>query len=464
MPPFRIVLAALAAISTCGYAADGAPLKLTIAIDGAPLEVDLREPGRPAQMSFQARAGQRLGLGIAGLQLAPASVSGVSFVVRQPDGSLLPRTKLLHCLPPIGASSQEDCDTGFTIERTGAHLIEIDPPFSASSRFTATLSTPATRVLSVDKAETIAITRVGQDARLSVDLAAGSDLSIEVRDVASKPEQPFAVRVYRPDGTKASESVAASSRGVSLPIAGPAGTYVVEVDPAKGALGTFVAVARAAAALTLTTAPREFSSSNPSEVLGFVLQAGAGQSFSVAIDAMKFTPAVESNVVLAVNNPDGTRLKGLGCSLPAKVPCKVGIRNLPAAGKYTVAISSPMGATVSGRLLVAEEVTGTINADAPVRVELKRPSQVARYTFPGTAGDVVSIALADVAAAPSASVVAKLERPEGFPMLTQMAMQGALKTNPVTLPVTGTYSILVDAGTGMLDSATLSITKIPKAP
>src|SRR5258706_14019916 len=97
LPPFRIVLAALAAISTCGYAADGAPLKLTIAIDGAPLEVDLREPGRPAQMSFQAPAGQRLWLGIAGPQLAPASVRGASSVVRHPAPSLRPSTRLFHC-------------------------------------------------------------------------------------------------------------------------------------------------------------------------------------------------------------------------------------------------------------------------------------------------------------------------------------------------------------------------------
>lgn len=446
---FFAVAAAAAGVSA--WAA--APLSRPLAVDAPAVAVDLREPGRAAWLVFTASAGQRLGLGLDGLALAPSSASGVALVVRQPDGSALPATVLAHCLAEPGREAR--CDAEFTVERTGRHVLEVEPPFSAGARFTATLSSVVSRRVEVGKSETLALGRVGQDGRAEVELGADSEASVEVRDVAGGSDARFAVRVYRPDGSRASELLA-DARGASVALTGGPGTYIVEIDPDRGGTGRFDVTVQGSPQLTFSGEPRAFASSTD-QVLRFGLHATAGQKFVAAVDSMKFTPEVDSNIVIAVEDAGGKRVSGIGCSLGMRArPCKI-LVSVPATGKYTIVIRSPARASVSGRLLLAEELAGTLEGNAPVRIETRRPAQVARYSFPGKAGDKVSIAMADVVAESTHMVEARLLRPDGSPMMMQVAMQGALKTNAIALPVTGTYTVLIDPGVGTVKSGTLSI-------
>jgi hypothetical protein len=420
---------------------------LAIAVDGPPVTVAPEKPGQPLRLAFRAQAGQRLGLGVTALKFVPASATGVAFTVKQPDGQAVRGLEMLNCFP---AGAEGACDGEFTVAATGTHVIDVDVPFSAAPRFSIQISSAVSRSLAIGKGEAVALSRPGQDAWFALTVEAGQDVAVGLRDVASGDRNArFSLRIHRPDGSLVGEAGAHMRLGASLPLGGgaPAGTYRVEVDPDRGATGSFVVAA------TVTPQAPDGAldiASGVNEELRFAFSAGDGQSASVGLDNIAHTPDVDSESRLLVVGPDGKRLNTLYCRTRARgqpVPCKVKVADLK-AGRYTIVVSPPPGASVSGTLYRTQDHTAKLDPDSPNRIDLRQAGQVARYRFAGKAGERMGVAIARNVTDDKSRVFVTLLGPPDAPtaMRGTGLLQASVQIPAFELPVTGTYTLLVDAG------------------
>ena len=153
--------------------------------------------------------------------------------------------------------------------------------------------------------------------------------------------------------------------------------------------------------------------------------------------------------------PDGTAVVNtLGCGSGFFIEPQT----LPVTGTYTLVID-PSGAAVQGQATVnlyeVTDVTGAITINGPsVNVSLPTPGQKALLTFDGTAGQRIS---ANAVSTFNSCWNFGLFKPDGTAVVNTLGCGSGFFIEPQTLPVTGTYTLVIDpsgAGTG---SATVNV-------
>ncbi|HWH39435.1 MAG TPA: hypothetical protein VNU21_06320 [Usitatibacter sp.] len=466
---FLAAMAIAAIVHAASSAADSSPgrdpgaLAASIRIDGPPLRVPLQPAGRGARVSFMAEAGQRLGFGIAGVRFTPASAAALVVTVRQPDGSMVPGTRRVHCF--AAKATEPVCDGELTTQQAGRHVLEIDAPFSAAATLELTLSSPVTASLQVGKSHTIAVSRAGQDARLELALEPGADVSISARSAGAQAAGPraFDLRAFRPDGSLAAEAHGDAQRAASLSLPGAAGLHAIEIDPANGATGAFVVSAKAGSVAAVGGPAAEFSVA-AGETARFAVAGNAGQGLTIAVQGLAHAPDVDyGNSVIALLKPDGGRLDARSCitkPLPGLAqyvpPCKLSVFALPESGRYTVTVSPPAQAAASGRLLLADVVTGSLAAGAPAKLAAMKPAQVARFEFTGSAGQNVQLS-AFATVPPGAAITLLVQGLDGTSFFATAAgnKERIAMFNP--LPSAGRYVVTVDPGYAAIETGELAL-------
>jgi hypothetical protein len=306
------------------------------------------------------------------------------------------------------------------------------------------------RALEIGGSESVTLSRPGQDGWFALAIGAGQDAAVALRDVVSSDKAArFALRIHRPDGSLAGETAADARLGASLSLgsAPPAGTYRVEVDPDRGATGTFVVAAKAAARAAEGSVD---IASGTNEELRFDFTVGDGQGVSVGLDNISHTPDVDSNSRLLVLGPGGARIGGLGCRTVARgapVPCIVRTAGLK-AGKYTIVVAPPPGASVAGTLFRTQDVAGKLDPGSPNRIELRQAGQAARYTYAGQAGERVGFSVVRIGPDDRTLVTVRLIGPSGLPVTGRGILPGkaSVEIPAIALPATGDYTLLVEAG------------------
>lgn len=136
---------------------------------------------------------------------------------------------------------------------------------------------------------------------------------------------------------------------------------------------------------------------------------------------------------------------------------------LPASGTYSILIDHN-GGLVNGMTLrlydVSPDVAGNVASNgAPFPVSLTSPGQNARPTFNGAAGLRVSLRARQTISTIILSNVAII-KPDGT-NLTTATLGSDLFIDPVTLPVNGTYTILVDPQYNKTTPTTLYLYDLP---
>lgn len=180
----------------------------------------------------------------------------------------------------------------------------------------------------------------------------------------------------------------------------------------------------------------------------------AGQRVS-----LKVTQAELSQVLMF--NPDGTQLaygttSAFGSSF-------LDPQTLGTSGSYKILLD-PLGTEVVTNATlslydVPPDVTGPIvPGGAPVQVTTTTPGQKASLTFSGTAGQRVSLNVTQ-----GGSSLIRLNKPDGSQLaVTSTSAFGAGFLDTQILPVTGTYTVLLDPLTdGTVSGATLTLYDVP---
>jgi YD repeat-containing protein len=135
---------------------------------------------------------------------------------------------------------------------------------------------------------------------------------------------------------------------------------------------------------------------------------------------------------------------------------------LPVTGTYTILIDPNSTFTGSLNLTlygVPPDATATITAGGPaVTITTTVPGQNAEVTFAGTAGQRISLNLTDVTISSSSVTIRK---PDGTTLTAAANVADSLFFDAITLPVTGTYSIVIDPNIAATGSATLTLSTAP---
>ncbi|MBK6982056.1 MAG: IPT/TIG domain-containing protein [Betaproteobacteria bacterium] len=435
-----------------------------VAIDGPMVAIAPPGTWQSARSVFAVSAAQRIGIGVGGFTLTPHLGSGTNFRVYQPDGTQLGTGGQANCYAAAaGYSALGNCDGELVGAAAGTYTMVSETAAGTRASYSLQLSADVAGTLSPDVPQDVAISRLGQDGYYTFTAATGDNLAVEVFGVVPASEaKPFNFSVFRPNGTPATSGSAASPSWAAVSELGTiatGGTYAVVVDPYLGAYGNARIALRQGAMLGTVDPPAAFATATVGESVRYRFAGSIGQRLTVGIDSLAYVGTSSSTTALAVFKPDGTSFASVGC-LPTSAGgrCKINLPVLAIGGTYSVRITPPAGVRVSGNVALSDELTGTLVAGVGSAISVSRPGQNVRYSFSGTAGESTAVELSQLSTTPSGQYLYMyIYRPDG----TQVTYAGGASTgvfaNLPALPVTWTYSVLLDADKGVPFTAQLKL-------
>ncbi|AMP05361.1 beta strand repeat-containing protein [Collimonas pratensis] len=422
------------------------PATGVLAIDGSSLTIN-QMAGVSGRYTFSGTVGQHLGLGVAGVALAPAGSSAIWSVIA-PNG-----TTLVNCSSFNAANS---CVLP-QLSATGVYTVLLAPGSTVTSiQSTLTLSTESTGTLVVGApARTFLITRVGQNGRYTFDATMEQNLSLSLAGSTLTTSSNTAT-VYAPDGTNLGSTTFGNGLNgtVTLTNLQQTGTYTIFVNPYQLPASNLGQVSLGIT-LTGTTTPGSIAVDGvvvaDSGPIAIDLASGASGHYSfngsigqhLGLGVALTSPG--GSVSLSVVAPNGTTLVSCGsfgsagnsgCVLP----------QLNATGIYTVVLVPSGGVSLKGVLTLSSEVTGVLTANAAATTfATARAGQNGRYTFNANAGDSYSLAWTGATFSGSYSYL-YVYAPDGtqvasYPYVSVNSPTGEIQLSNISQ--TGAYTVLV---------------------
>jgi hypothetical protein len=381
----------------------------------------------------------------------------------------------------------------------GSYIVVIDPSGSQVGSVTTELFSVSdvTGTIAADGTSTAkSTTRPGQEIRLRFSATAGQRVALRVANVAingttlSIPSCcAAAASILRPNGTtlRGPTNVGTTAPGfidtVTLPTTG---TYTVLLDPDRDTvLGTITAnlwtvPADATAPVTTNGAAVVSGTTTPGQDVRLTFTGAVNDRISYKISNIVVSgpsQAIASccAVDVSLRRPSGAIL-GTSSSVGTSGGRFVEPLKLPVAGTYTLLISPQKDTVLSSVTAsvwnVPADVTSAIaTSGAPLVRSTTAPGQNIRLTFSGTMGDRISFRVASISTAgPSLAVdgccalEGSLLKPDGTTLVgrSTVGTTAARFFEPVTLPVTGTYTVLLDPRVdAVITSVTTNVWAVP---
>ncbi|MGH3013586.1 MAG: beta strand repeat-containing protein, partial [Gaiellaceae bacterium] len=415
---------------------------------GAPRTLTTTVPGQNALGTFAGVSGQDVSV-----RIGPACC-GARVTLVKPNGT------------PLATTTTFANGGGFldavALPQSGTYEVLVDYQGPATGDVTLTLhDVPAdvTEPVSFGSSATVTTSVPGQNARVTFAGTVGGRASVRVAPICCLAQ----VSVVRPDGRTLVAPMLVGTFGgfvdaFDLPLTG---TYTILVDYQGAATGSATvslhavpadvadAIAFGSATTVTTTVPGQ------NAVLTFA--GTAGQRAAVGISGSCCTTRV------SLLRPDGSTLSSLTSF--ASIGGFVEPVALPTTGTYTILVDPDGAATGSVTISlydVPPDVTDTIVPGSPLRVTVGTPGQSARVAFAGTAGQEVSLRMTDVTIGSILSgTTVSLRRPDGATIAsTNVGTNGGFLDGR-TLPVTGTYTVVVDPVGANTGGLTLALEEVP---
>jgi trimeric autotransporter adhesin len=425
---------------------------------GAGPTLSVAEPNKVAAYTFHATEGQYLTVQVTSLSTTPPGAllrytlySPTNAVLASPgNGSVSGTEKSLH-LPRIPA--------------TGTYLIVFGSATATSFQLTATLE--VNEQLEINGTATSVATAIaGQSKRFLFSAAAGQSFGFAITGVTMVPSPgTVAFGIGLPGGASGSYTggecytykVPGCSR--SFLAAPQGGLYTLLVRPVWQATMSF----------NLTLSPSVLASLTPDvahsvdfEAAGqparLTFSASAGQTFALNVRAIATVPAgLQTSVTVygaAGNVAAGGNLAAEGT---------FNLRAL-AAGTYSVLIGLADAATGSLQVELASGLTGVLATDGTSSTfQSSVIGQHGYFTFSGTAGQSLGLAITSIATSPSAGTLGvAVYLPNGSywnGLECPSTHTPGCPRSMGSLPVTGTYTMVVSPTTLRSMSFTLTLSE-----
>ena len=354
-----------------------------------------------------------------------------------------------------------------TLLSTGTYTVLIDPQGTRTGQVSVTAyDVPAdhTATLPLDATTSTVTTSAGQNAVLSFAATAGDKAFVQLASGTYGSNGRAYLR--RPDGTTLSSDTSCSSScvfdTVTLPVTG---TYTVLIDPqdnTPGSIGVSANLIPADVTTTMSTNGTPWTATITARGQNAVasFSATAGQRLFAQFSGG--TLGSSSNGRVYLRRPDGTTLTS---STSCGTSCVFDTMVLPTTGTYTVLLdpaAAATGALTMALITVPADVASTATVDGgPVTVSPATPGQNAVISFDGTTGQRIFTQLTGGTFGSSSNGRVYLRRPDGTTLASNTSCGTSCVFDTTVLPVSGTYTLLVDPANAVTGSITAAITSVP---
>ena len=440
----------------------------TITPGGPPVTVTTTVPGQNAQVTFDGTASQRISLKISGVSMTGGN-GFVDIRIKNPDGSWLTNTTTV-------TSSGGFVDTR-VLPVTGTYTILVDPQGTNIGSVTLTLyDVPADitgPIVAGGSAVTVTTNTPGQNGVLTFEGTATQRVFLRVTGVSMTggTNNWVNVSIKKPDGTNLNSAVVDSGGGYidtqTLPVNG---TYTVLADPTNASTGSLTlqlynvladytdSIVPGGSAVTITT-------TSVGQGARVTFSGTANQRVFLRITGVSLTGGSPIWATVSIKKPDGSTLDTNTVDNSGGI---IDTNTLPVTGTYTI-VFDPLNTNTGTATLtlydVPADITGSIiPGGSPVSVNNIAIGQSALLSFTGVATQRVSLAITGVTVTSGGIVTIRIKKPDGTTLgVTSVNGSGGF-IDVQTLPVNGTYTILVDPNSFHTASATLTLYDVPADP
>jgi len=267
------------------------------------------------------------------------------------------------------------------------------------------------------------------------------------------------VTVMKPDGSNLLNPTSLSGNWfvdtLTLPVTG---TYTIVIDPNSTFTGTMNLTLHnvpedITGTITAGGPPVTVTATTPGQNATLTFNATAGDRISLDV-----TNVTISSSSVTVRKPDGSTL--LANANVGTAGVFFDVTTLPVSGAYTIFIDPKIAATGSmtlGLYNVADTSGTIVIGGPPVVVTIAAPGQNAQLTFTGTAGQIIEVDWFGEVSFFSRPTILK---PDG----TQLADDYGFSSGDdiYQLPVTGTYTLLIDPAGNSVGNTTRILAEIPQ--
>lgn len=418
---------------------------------GAPVEVDVGIAGQNARVTFAGTAGQRVSLTLSGVSIVQSEVS-----ILRPNGAPM--------VYPISVNTSGRFIDPQGLAATGTYTILIDPLGSSTGRVTLALADVPLEaegtISAVGSSVTVTITTPAQNAELNFPGTEGQRISLGITDVTLGDSWCCGSRVHirKPDGTILISTWAGTSFGwleTDLPVTG---TYKVQVVPEGSNTGsmTLTLSATVTDSISIGGSPVTVANTRAGQHARLTFSGTAGQRVSLGITDVTLGDSWCCGSSVFIRKPDGTII-GQTWAGRSFGWLEAG---LPETANYALFVRPESTNTGSITFTLSETANGPIViGGASVAASITRTGQNIRLTFSGTAGQRLSVAYSGVTIGTSPCCGARLQirRPDGTVLAGRSVGRDNGQLNAPSLPVNGTYAVLVEPERTNTGSITLRL-------
>jgi hypothetical protein len=377
--------------------------------DGEPLLISTAFPGQNASVTFEGVAGDRISI-----HNTSSNRSRPTNLLITPSGSEVPEDNYSH--------------SGIILQETGTYTYLARPEKKEVNDYTFTLfDVPddfSSNILPDGQTVTIDITIAGQNAVLDFEGAEGQRISFYDTEYMF-----FDLSLYDPDG----DLVGVYYNHIDPVTLPKTGSYKILVEPNTWFTGqVFVQLFDVPddvnQTVEINAVPTVIDISTPGQMASVNFDGVEGQLIEIDIESNYYT-------FINITNPDGTFLEDDF------------YRNnmafqLPMSGTYTILIDPEWLYTIPVTVLLYEltqNLVGTINIDGPsVTLTSSTPGVISKLTFQGDVGERISMTGDGL----NRYYITLLD-PNGS-VLSSKTSSNSSFIDLTILPLTGTYSILID--------------------
>jgi hypothetical protein len=416
-------------------------------------------PGQNATLTFSGTTGQRVSL-LAGNSnhALPVKLS----ILKPPDSTPL-------FSPAVAVGGLDAFVDTQTLPTTGTYTVLLDPLFADYGSLDVRLYTvPAdqTAVITPGTPLTATTTMPGQNAVFTFAGTLNQRVSLNLTNVTYETAK---VSILKPGGGGLLFSPALFVNGVGAflePKTLPAtGTYTLVVDPQSNTTGSLD--------LTLATVPADVSTTIASNGTPVTVTTTAGGqnarlTFSGTINqrvTLQMSAVTMNSASVTIYRPDGQKLAPTKTVGPAGA--YVDTTTLPATGTYKIVVD-PQGPgtgsmTLTLRLVPADATatSGALTANGTsASVNIPAPGQNGRISFAGTANGRLAFTLVSFGSAYCDAKISVL-KPDNTTLIGSACAVNGKFFAPKTLPVTGTYKLVVDPQGSNTGTANFTLYAVP---
>jgi RHS repeat-associated protein len=415
--------------------------------------------GTIGMLVFDGAEGQRIGLRTTG---ATGFGCCQRLKILNPDGSLL-----------VDSFDYPNrfVDTP-TLTQTGTYTITFDPGSQTGSlNFTLYDVVDITGAITPGTPRPLSFTTPGQNAYLTFDATQGQRISVNFTNgtfAYSLGNYAFHAKILKPDGsTLTARDYIYGSDGFIDALTLPAnGTYTLVVDPDRYLTGNITATLYNVVDITGSITPgtaRTLNFTTPGQNANLTFNGTQGQRISVNFANGTFAYDLGNYAFHAkILKPDGSTLTARDYTSGGDG--FIDALTLPATGTYTLVVDPDRYLTgnITATLYEVVDITGSITPGTPRALNFTTPGQNATLTFNATQGQQASVNFTNGTFAYSLGSYAfhaKILKPDGSTLISQDYPSGSSGSIPATtLPVTGTYTLVVDPDRYLTGSITATLT------